>query len=46
LPVLKRLPAAAVPLAGGAGLALGVAQELLAAGLPQPRGIVLISEPG
>jgi acetyl esterase/lipase len=44
--MLERLPAAAVTLAGdsaGAGLALGIAQELPAAGLPQPRRIVLIS---
>ncbi|MEH0416177.1 alpha/beta hydrolase [Streptomyces sp. B21-083] len=44
--LLEQLPAAAVTLAGdsaGAGLALGVAQELPAAGLPQPRRIVLIS---
>ncbi|CAM5694645.1 Esterase OS=Streptomyces canus OX=58343 GN=AQI96_37580 PE=4 SV=1 [Streptomyces canus] len=44
--LLERLPAAAVTLAGdsaGAGLALGVAQELPTAGLPQPRRIDLIS---
>jgi acetyl esterase/lipase len=44
--LLERLPAAAVTLAGdsaGAGLALGIAQGLPAAGLPQPRRIVLIS---
>ncbi|MET7731881.1 alpha/beta hydrolase fold domain-containing protein [Streptomyces sp. NPDC005402] len=44
--LLERLPASSVTLAGdsaGAGLALGVAQELRAAGLPQPRRIVLIS---
>ncbi|GAA2314329.1 alpha/beta hydrolase [Streptomyces hawaiiensis] len=44
--LLERLPAAAVTLAGdsaGGGLALGVAQELPAAGLPQPRRIDLIS---
>jgi acetyl esterase/lipase len=44
--LLERLPAAAVTLAGdsaGAGLALGFAQELTAAGLPQPRRIVLVS---
>lgn len=44
--LLGRLPAAAVTLAGdsaGAGLALGVAQDLLAAELPQPRRTILIS---
>lgn len=44
--LLKQLPAAAVALAGdsaGGSLALGVAQELPAAGLPQPRRIDLIS---
>lgn len=44
--LLERLPAAAVTLAGdsaGAGLALGVAQELTVAGVPRPRRIVLIS---
>lgn len=44
--LLEQLPAAAATLAGdsaGAGLALGVARELPAAGLPQPRRIVLIS---
>jgi acetyl esterase/lipase len=44
--LLKQLPAAAVALAGdsaGAGLALGVAQQLPAADLPQPRRTILIS---
>lgn len=44
--LLERLPAAAVTLAGdsaGGGLALGIAQQLPAAGLPQPSRIVLIS---
>ncbi|NUR05122.1 MAG: alpha/beta hydrolase fold domain-containing protein [Streptomyces sp.] len=44
--ILEQLPATAVTLAGdsaGAGLALGVAQELTAAGLAQPRRIELIS---
>lgn len=44
--LLDHVPAAAVTLAGDsadAGLALGVARELPAAGLPQPRRIALIS---
>lgn len=44
--LLERLPATAVTLAGdsaGAGLALGVALELPASALPQPRRILLIS---
>ncbi|MEX3106752.1 MULTISPECIES: alpha/beta hydrolase fold domain-containing protein [unclassified Streptomyces] len=44
--LLERLPAGAVTLAGdsaGAGLALGVAGQLAAAALPQPRRIILVS---